>query len=160
MSRLALMVLGLITLLPARGVWSAPVDYPACLMQYVQPARSALAARHLQEVCARRFPPARPALAVDFVAEGAEEQAAYDTCLLRQLAPVHNDQSARWMVRSCQEQFQPPQMVASPRQNGPNGVLEWLQRVDGGGNQQEPPRSAPLLDGERFVPLVPVKTGP
>ncbi|MBF0213320.1 MAG: hypothetical protein HQM00_07115 [Magnetococcales bacterium] len=130
-----------------------------CLLEYVQPARSALAAESLQRACARRFPrePADSA-ALEIRPEREDELMAYDQCLFQHLPGVHTDPSAQSMERFCHDQFHPGES-ASERSAPASDMLNWLQRLDGTVKTQQSPTAAPRIEGDTFVPLTPAKGG-
>lgn len=147
--------------------WSAPVEtsYQGCLMRHVKPAKSELAAFHLQQACKRHYvsTPAigkrdlQPSRIQEIRQDKDDDFSLYDDCLLQHLPDVKNDQSAKWMVQLCQDQFYPVNAPTSATATQ-GGILEILRRIDG-----SPPQpnlsSAPLIDGDTFVPLAPAKAG-
>ncbi|MBF0190485.1 MAG: hypothetical protein HQL99_04965 [Magnetococcales bacterium] len=141
----------------AAGTASEPLR--SCLLDHVKPARSALAAQHLQQACTRRFSVAPDSQTLEIRPEKEDELYAYDHCLLRHLSGVQNDASAQAMERFCHDQFHPGESAVQ----GParvEGVLNWLQAIDRAPSSRESPSaSAPVIDGESFVPLAPARAG-
>ncbi|MEO5363405.1 MAG: hypothetical protein H7838_07255 [Magnetococcus sp. DMHC-8] len=139
--------------------------YRDCVLDKVQPARSAVAATHLLQACQRRFVPeqglsldkagaARPA------GQGVrqperENEGPFDECLLQQLPTVHNDQSAHAMVQLCREQFGSPGRSA-PTDQRPGRIWQWLGIKP---DQQKREQSDWTMEGDAFVPLVPWQAG-
>ncbi|MBF0294896.1 MAG: hypothetical protein HQL96_06875 [Magnetococcales bacterium] len=140
----------LLTVMLAAPLWAAtPPEYQNCVLKLVTPAKSAFAADQLQEACRRRFLPAKGAQ--------AEESDELDTCLMRHLPAVANDHAARRMVDFCREMAGDPSSAPSAKPQ--RGMLEWLQAIDTPTASKNQQNAAPWLDGDRFVPLAPAKTG-
>ncbi|MBF0271659.1 MAG: hypothetical protein HQL98_06330 [Magnetococcales bacterium] len=131
----------------------------SCLLEHVKSARSALAAQHLQQACARRFPPESRSPSLEIGPEREDELHAYDQCLFRHLSGVQNDASAQAMEQFCHDQFHPGESAVN-RPVRTDGLLELLNRIDRPSKSRESqPASAPVIDGETFVPLAPAKAG-
>ncbi|MEO5333633.1 MAG: hypothetical protein H7839_16595, partial [Magnetococcus sp. YQC-5] len=147
--------------------WSAPAvtSYQDCLLRHVKPAKSELAAFHLQQACKRHYAAAhatgnqnvQPSSIQEIRQDKDDDFSLYDNCLLQHLPDVKNDQSAKWMIQFCQDQFYPVNAPTSATATQ-GGMLEILRRIDGS-HPQPNPTSAPLIDGETFVPLTPAKAG-
>lgn len=137
----------------------------ACILRYVKPAKSGVAATHLQQACHFLFPPDPPPLQTQ---QGAHRTAIHDfqptndpflvpfyRCLLESLPPVHNDQSATAMHQLCKAQYHPTS-DASPPDTRRHPILQFL-----GIGTQKPPQESPRMgiNGTTFVPLVPWQGG-
>ncbi|MBF0179319.1 MAG: hypothetical protein HQM03_04735 [Magnetococcales bacterium] len=126
---------------------ATPPEYQNCVLTLVTPAKSAFAADRLQEVCRRRFLPAK--------SDETEAWGEFDTCLTRHLPAASSDHAAKRMVDLCREMAGDPTPAAKPGK----GMLEWLQAIDTPTAARNRENAAPWIDGDRFVPLAPVKTG-
>ena len=139
--------------------------YHTCLVDYVKPAKSGVAATALQQACHTLFPPeAADSLAI----HKTNAERVYDihptddlnytpfyTCLMNYLPAVNNDQSANVMIQLCRDQFFPVSETL-PQEKKPHTILQLL----GIGKTSPQGDSPPLLiDGDSFEPLAPRHAG-
>ena len=172
LDRLGISFLGNIVVLCALSVVPLPVlaqstkpAYHACLVNYVKPTKSGVAATALQQACRTLFPPesADTMATLKANAEGVYDIHPADdiddrpfyTCLMNYLPAVHNDQSANVMIQLCREQFFPVSETLPP-QKKPNIILQLLG-IEKTSTQGDSPSL--LIDGDSFKPLAPQHGG-
>lgn len=139
-------------------------QYHACLVRYVKPARSPLAAKHLSGACRKRYatterlPQTRPktgdAPVYDFMPDDMGDDWAYHTCLMRYLPSVTNDHSAAAMVQLCTDQHSPVTDATPSIQEKHRNILDFF-------GLNPPQKETPdlTIDGGRFIPLRPWQGG-
>ncbi|MBF0583825.1 MAG: hypothetical protein HQL80_06255 [Magnetococcales bacterium] len=144
---------------------AALARYRDCVIHKVQPARSAVAASHLQQACQTIFAADKGGNAAkmgtrqlnmhEMQQEEQEKNRRFHECLLDYLPTVYNDQSAEAMVQLCREQFgtENDKPVSQAR---PDILLQLLGLRSDKRNKQ--PQEL-TIEGDTFVPLVPWQGG-
>ena len=136
--------------------------YHACIIQYVQSARSGVAASHLQKACQHRYAnkdgyaaavkhKAYDAGVYDLQQSDAVDFVVFYDCLFNHLPKVTNDHSAGAMYQLCKDQYYPTSALTKP-QKKKNIILQFL----GIGHKKSQNNATDMsMDGDAFVPLNP-----